>query len=63
MPTLINVLCFALAGADGCLLWELYVSFNFLLYGQDVSLFINQHLQVYIYDYWSCHTCNEERIG
>ncbi|KAH1194562.1 Protein arv1 [Glycine max] len=36
-----------LEGADGCFIWELDVSFNFLLYGYDAFPCINHHHQVW----------------
>jgi hypothetical protein len=63
MLTLINVLWFSLADADGCLLWELYVSFNLLLYGQDISPYIDQCLQVWICFWYICHTIRVIKKG
>ncbi|KAJ1395074.1 Arv1 protein [Sesbania bispinosa] len=46
-----------LQDADGCLCWELHVSLNFFLYGQDISPYINQHLQDKIWRITSGDLC------
>ncbi|KAH1194563.1 Protein arv1 [Glycine max] len=43
-----------LEGADGCFIWELDVSFNFLLYGYDAFPCINHHHQLVTTAVYSC---------